>query len=108
MKTPREILLSRHRRTEPKLDAIRKRVLAEHDEPSEARLSLSFIVMELWRELIRPCRQVWGGLAAVWVAIAVFNFATTAPTAVASAKAPARNREVRMAVAERKRLIAQL
>jgi len=118
MKTPREILLARHRAIEPRLDAIRHTVVQElaqtaaHFEKEkfsrEARegregsfqrditegrvprvpiissfvirhLSLSQLLKTLWREIISPCRRVWGGLAAAWLVILAVNLAQREP-----------------------------
>lgn len=84
MKTPREILLARHRAAEPKLDALRQAALATvrdrratSDEAREWRLSgvAAIVFHTLWRELIFPCRRVWTGLAAVWILLFVVNLA---------------------------------
>jgi hypothetical protein len=84
MKTPREILLARHGAIEPKLDAVRHAVVAaiRHPEPANARThgqpadSLAGTLFRtLWHELILPCRQVWKGLAAVWLILFILNVA---------------------------------
>jgi hypothetical protein len=81
MKTPREILLARHRAMEPKLDAIRQSVvisMRDRHGASEARgrssLTAAAILQTLLRELILPSRRVWTGLAAVWLVIVIVNF----------------------------------
>jgi hypothetical protein len=82
MKTPREILLTRHRAAEPKLDAIRRVVVSElNNQATKERSGLFNLVAwllgcsnNLWRELVWPCRHVWAGLTAVWVVILVVNF----------------------------------
>ena len=69
MKTPREILLARHRAAEPKLDAIREAVLAEalnvpapgQPAPRPSRAGVFSVGMTLWRELILPSRRAWSG-----------------------------------------------
>jgi hypothetical protein len=82
MKTPREILLNRHRSAEPKLDAVREAALANSFpgteqnaiQPAEIRAPFAIRVAQvLWRELFLPCRGIWAGLAAVWMLILVLN-----------------------------------
>ena len=83
MKHPRDVILDRHRRAEPRLNAVRSAVLSlsqtQHpkpDPPLEKNQSfvLAQIATALWRELILPCRRIWIGLAAIWVFLAVVNF----------------------------------
>lgn len=71
MKTPRELLLARHRAAEPKLDAIRKRAVATLDPRPSAFDSWLAVC---WQELFWPCRRAWAGLAAVWAVILALNF----------------------------------
>lgn len=82
MKTPREILLAQHRAAEPKLDAIRRAVVAgalnskATKEQSWAQSLVAWFLggsNTLWRELILPSRRVWARLAAVWVLIIAAN-----------------------------------
>ena len=80
MRTPREILLARHRAAEPKLDAIRQAAVAATDDrrpPAQAWSGLTSagwqLVMALWRELILPSRRIWTGLAAVWIILIIVN-----------------------------------
>jgi hypothetical protein len=81
MKTPREILLARHRAAGPKLDAIRRAVvndLNNKDVKAQSRAG-QFGALCLrclgtpWRELVLPNRRVWTGLAAVWGVILIIN-----------------------------------
>ena len=83
MKPPRDLLFARHQAALPKLDAIRREVVAElnHQETKEQSFS-SFLVTsllgcsnKLWRELVWPCRRIWTGMAAVWVLLAIVNLA---------------------------------
>jgi hypothetical protein len=81
MKTPREILLERHQTAAPKLDAICRAVLAElnHQDTKSPSLFAALVSWCLggskifWRELVFPCRQIWAGLAAVWILIVAAN-----------------------------------
>jgi hypothetical protein len=90
MKTPREILLARHRSTEPRLDAIRQASVAAvyrrnaTDDASQRRsqtaATIHFVSWclrcpnKLWSELILPSRRIWTGLATVWVLLFAINF----------------------------------
>jgi hypothetical protein len=81
MKTPRDILLARHQATMPKLDALRRSVVAElnNKETKEQSFPASLVTSllccsnKLWQELVWPCRRTWAGLAAVWVVLALVN-----------------------------------
>lgn len=120
MKTPREILLTRHQATKPKLDRIRHAVVAEiHNKETKAqsksedfaswcRCSSQALCRKLWLELIWPCRRTWTGLAAVWVILAVFNLAQTEPARPTLAKSRTSPAELRMAFVEQQRLLAEL
>jgi hypothetical protein len=94
MKTPRDILLVRHQTAAPKLDAIRREVLAEKVTPARAGGSgalaavwLNWPVV-LWRELIWPSRRIWTGLAAIWILIFIFNFSQRDPSELLARKTP--------------------
>ncbi len=101
MKTPRDILLERHRATEPKLDAIRREVMAaqlNNQETKEQSQRSSFVAWFLccsnkfWLELILPSRRIWAGLAAVWVLMIAVNVSLrdhSPGMAMKSAPAPA-------------------
>jgi hypothetical protein len=119
MKTPREILLERHRKMEPKLDALRREVLADslqaHEargEPRESRwrLSPAFVVEKLWRELVWPCRRIWAGLATAWVVILALNLMSgTGDGRQMAAKAESRpGPEVMAVLREQRQMLAQL
>jgi hypothetical protein len=81
MKTPREILLARHRVAEPKLDAIRRAVVHDlnHKDAKAQSWANGFVSFFLhflntpWRELVLSSRRVWIGLAAVWGLILIVN-----------------------------------
>ncbi|MBU6411131.1 MAG: hypothetical protein KGR98_12155 [Verrucomicrobia bacterium] len=83
MKTPRDILLARHQAAAPKLDAIRKSVVAEkwsNQAPGGQSSALHAVSLlldfsgNMWRELILPSRRFWAGLAGVWCVILAVNF----------------------------------
>ena len=82
MKTPRDILFARHQAAAPKLDAIRREVVAglNHQAtkaPSPAINLVSWCLggsKKLWQELIWPCRRIWTGLSVIWILIFIVNF----------------------------------
>ena len=112
MKTPREILLERHRAAGPKLDAIRASVVAGlNPEATKEQSSMNSFAAwllggpnKLWQELFLPSRRVWSGLAAVWVLILVVNFAERDPAPAGKATAA----PVMMNLAEQQRLLNEL
>jgi hypothetical protein len=81
MKTPREILLEQHHSAAPKLDAIRREVVAELNNKDAKTQSWADCLAswclgcskQLWLELIFPCRRIWSGLAVTWVLIFIVN-----------------------------------
>jgi len=94
MKTPREILLARHRAAGPKLDALRREVVVglnrqDAKEPSFPAFLVAWFLggsNKLWRELVWPCRRTWSALAAVWVLLALINFSQRDNSSPALAK----------------------
>lgn len=82
IKTPRDILLHRHRTVEPRLDRIREQLLAGELAPrqtqrpppaADLRQALARLLLQAWTELFWCCRRAWGGLAAAWVLIFALN-----------------------------------
>jgi hypothetical protein len=102
MKTPREILLAQHQAVAAKLDAIRREVVETTGQPS----LLNWPIL-LWRELVWPCRQVWSGLAVVWVVILAVNFSAHDPELVAG-KSPPPSREIILTLPQQEQLLAEL
>ncbi len=78
MKTPREVLLNRHRAIEPKLDEIRRSVCASGRRAAprpSVWAPLFALPALLWRELIFPSRRMWAALSAAWMVLIVLNVA---------------------------------
>src|SRR2546422_8499724 len=87
MKTPRELLLARHRAVEPKLDARRQRVIAFLSSKAAVAPSSSADLLSdqgLWRSMVssrlavfsawlRQLRWHLAGMAAVWMSVAILN-----------------------------------
>lgn len=65
MKTPGEILLQRHRRAEPKLDAIRHAVLAAKTQPGDESVSM--------REMLRSLRWHLAGMSVAWLLVLILH-----------------------------------
>jgi hypothetical protein len=95
MKTPREILLAQHRAAEPKLDAIRRSVVAEElnrQATKKQSLGLDLVAWFLrcsntfWRELFFPSRRIWTGLAAIWILLCLVNFSQRDPVSSVTGK----------------------
>ena len=111
MKTPREILLARHRSAEPQLAAMRRRILTPANENQCQKKSGLSGVIESCREFFRVPRTAWVGFAAAWLVIIALNIASSdAPQVnVTVASAPAkRSPEMLQALREQKRLLAEL
>ncbi len=110
MKTPRELLLARHRAVESKLDLARQRAVAGLSGALQEQNAGRRFVAE-WLELFRIPRVAWSGLTAVWLVILGLNLAAreTVANAPASPRAEAkRSPETLQALREQKRLFAEL
>jgi hypothetical protein len=114
MKTPREILLARHKPAEAKLDGIRHdavRVAADVNRRSPPVRELTFAAtLQLrLREGLWPCPQAWAGVATVWLVILAVNFATreTTPRNFARQVAPP-SPEMLMVLRQQQLLLAEL
>jgi len=106
MKTPREILLARHQATKPKLDEIRRAVVAGLKSPPSA-LETPF-VLKLWRELVWSPRWTWAGLATVWLTLAVFSSVSSSHSQTSLAKSTSAPGETRLAMQEQRRLLDEI
>jgi hypothetical protein len=88
MKTPRELLFTRHQSATPKLDRIRGQVIGQQcrgvDRGASAP-SIGFLA-NAWLELIWPCRRIWTGLTVVWVLLVAVNISQREPSPPALAK----------------------
>lgn len=83
MKTPREILLARHRAAESKLDAIRETVVASVQErrihsPAVTRRRYSL------RDFLFSLRWHLAGMSAAWLVIVLLNLNISQPASLAS------------------------
>jgi hypothetical protein len=117
MKTPREILLEKHRSAAPKLDAIRREVVkvaADVNRRNQPVRELTFTatlanaIRLSFRELVWPCRRTWATLAAVWIALFIFNVSQRDQSELATRKLPPPSPEAIMAWRQQERLLAEL
>jgi hypothetical protein len=109
MKTPREVLLSRHQDVEPKLEQMWPSVAAVCDRRGSREVGAHRAPVQLlWRELIWPCRRVWAGLACAWVLIIAAHVASSEPATRETGKTAPPSRDEMQAVAEQRRMLAQL
>ena len=69
-------------------------------------VTLANVVRLSFLELIWPCRRIWGGLAAVWIVILVFNFSQRDPSELMARKTP--SPEMVMTFRQQERLLAEL
>ena len=108
MKTPREVLLARHQKAEPKLDALREQVLATISEAPRTKSSWVERCVDFWSNLFRRPRFAWGGLAAAWLVIIALNVASRETVTTTAGPVPEARRtpETLQALREQRRLFA--
>jgi hypothetical protein len=102
MKTPRELLLARHKAAGPRLDEIRHKIV----DTIGARRPL--FAVKLWEELILPVRHAWIGLAAAWTVILVLNLSSSGDASVRVSQTGPMNPDSVIALQRRERLMAHL
>ena len=93
MKTPREILLNRHRAAEPALDSIRQGILAGElgrTAAASANATGPGWLTVLWQQLVLPCRSAWVGVAAAWGVVLLLRLAAVEPARFAEYPTPKR------------------
>jgi hypothetical protein len=116
MKTPREILLEQHRSAAPKLDALRqsavaavcdRRISTDCVRERRSQTAATMILGIIWRELIYPCRRTWAALAAVWMALFIFNVSQRDKAELAARKLPPPSPEAILAFRQQEKLLAE-
>jgi hypothetical protein len=111
MKTPREVLLNRHQAAEPRLDQIRRGVVAglrRQETKSRETPLLIAAAFKLWRELIVPARVTWAGIAALWLVIGVINLTQADETTASASVSSASPQELRAAWERHRELLLEL
>jgi hypothetical protein len=114
MKTPRDILFTRHQAIAPKLDVIRREAVAGLKRPDAKAQSgtANFASWclggsnKIWEELIWPCRRIWTGLAVVWILIFIVNFSQRDSSEFMAQKTP--SPEIILTFRQQERLLAEL
>src|ERR1035441_6058447 len=117
MKTPREVLLGQHQAAEPKLDAIREKVVADlapdapihtaRTPPVDPRRASALEAG--WRQFWWSLRWHLAGLSAAWLVVMTFNIDSTPAPAheVARQDAPS-PRPLMAALRENQRQLREL
>jgi len=116
MKTPREVLFTRHQTIAPKLDTVRREVLNAGFVREGRRVAVpkyrvagtATLPLLIWRELIFPCRRIWTGLAVVWILIFVMNLLQNDPSELIARKVSPPTPEMISAFRQQQRLLAEL
>lgn len=109
-RTPREILLERHRAAEVRLDAVRERVLDQvvnsgNASPSSVSSILAHLPIQIWKELFWSCRRVWTGLATAWLVMIAVNLLNLDEPPVRQKMSRAAAPDIWAILAERERLM---
>lgn len=117
MKTPREILLARHRAVDPVLDRLRADVLATAVLPGDGRAEaastsiyqvLNGWLVRAWTELFWSCRRAWAGVAAAWLVIVTLNLLSPEVSPVDRTQGAGGSRTIFTYLIEQERLLAEL
>ncbi|HEY9508641.1 MAG TPA: hypothetical protein VIV82_02140 [Verrucomicrobiae bacterium] len=117
MKTPRDILLHRHRAANTELDSIRQSVLntecrseVRNSKPETRNFrTLPWrVFVTLWNELILPARRIWTGFAFIWLILAAINLAQSKGSPRMEAKSKPVSTETLLAWREQERILADL
>ena len=85
-----------------------KEVQAAANAQSIRRPELQNVFFNCWLELIWPCRRFWAGLAAVWIALFIFNVSQRDKLELAARRLPPPSPEAIMAWRQQERLLAEL
>ncbi len=112
MKTPREVLLNRHRSALPKLDAVREQVLADMAQSKDHSLKPSTTQAQPGpinlRSILRSWRWHLAGLSTVWLAILLLQIESPVRPAPPVASHRPKTHELLMALREHRRQLAEL
>lgn len=113
MKTPRELLLNRHREAEPALAEVRENVLRDLStrnarEAVEVASANGSFFYTLWQELFVACRGYWMGLGLAWCVIVLFSITGRTNDSTHAVAAVEPSGPVLQAVREQQRLRDEL
>lgn len=116
MKTPRELILEKHRSMERRLEQIRPEelaalagaALAPTARPMRQETGLLAMAREFWEQSIRPWRRAWLGMAAAWIVILVAFAATHDTPRMARVKVRPPSPEMMAALREQRQMMLQL
>ena len=101
MKTPRDLLLRRHRDAQPKLDAIRNAVLAREMPPADAHMTL--------RDILRSLRWHLAAMSAVWLFVLILRAdAGRGPVLAAATPKPPPPAVMIASMREHRRLLSEM
>ena len=105
MKTPRELLLDRHRQAQSKLDAIRRETLAgmKKGQPERAAISL--------RDIFHSLRWHLTGMGAIWIFVLFLHLETGRPSQAMASNPPAKTSSpqfIMVSVRENRRQLAEM
>ena len=105
MKTPREVLLQRHQSVTPRLDKIRRNVVADlttvPDHKTERSIAAAFL-----SEFLSPFRWHVAGMSALWLVAALLNIDGSTPAQ--TAKANSSPQVLAAALSENRRQLAEM
>ena len=85
-----------------------KAVQAAANTKSSRRPEPQNVFFNCWLELIWPCRRIWTGLAAVWIALFIFNFSQRDPSELMARKSPPVSPEMILVFRQQQQLLAEL
>lgn len=85
-----------------------KAIKAAGESKRMRSVSPGLVLGVLWNELIWPCRRTWAGLAAVWLALALFNVSHSEHAHASVAKSSTPSAGMRLAFQEQERILAEI
>ena len=107
MKTPREVLLQRHQSVTPRLDAIRREVVADLTTAPDRNAGRSITVGFL-SEFLMPLRWHLAGMSALWLLATLLSVdRASTPPQTANASPPS-SQVVATALFENRRQLAEM
>ncbi len=112
MKTPRQLLMERHRPIEPRLSAVRQQVLSNlagaEAKITETEMPATTGLFAGWFEVLRPFHFNVAGLGFTCLLIVTFKLATPEMSNSVVAKSTASSPDMLAALQEKRRLYAEL